>query len=75
MQLLAGTLFGVMGAAARLGRSTIIIIGSVIHLAVYIAVSVSFPREAPLRYTDESGFIEPRYVIDYPNNEGYAVSC
>ncbi|KAH7721085.1 Ion channel regulatory protein [Aphelenchoides avenae] len=58
-QAFSGTLFGVMGAAARLGRSTIIIIGSVIHLAVYIAVSVSFPREAPLRYTDESGFIEP----------------
>ncbi|KAH7721744.1 Ion channel regulatory protein [Aphelenchoides avenae] len=58
-QVCSGVLFGFMGAAARLGRTWVILIGTSLHMFVYLFVFVSFPSEASLRSTYDVGLFPP----------------
>ncbi|KAI6232033.1 UNC93-like protein MFSD11 [Aphelenchoides besseyi] len=48
---------------SNVGRDRIIIVGTVIHVATYLAVYLCFPSEAPLRKTDEISYFEPQVSI------------
>ncbi|KAI1730488.1 ion channel regulatory protein UNC-93 domain-containing protein [Ditylenchus destructor] len=63
-QTISGFFFGILSSkTSKLGRSRIVLLGSVIHLIVYIAVYINFPVKAPLGKTDEKGIIEPSVVL------------
>jgi len=63
-QATAGFLFGILGdKTKKLGRSFIVLIGSVVHLLVFVAVYINFPANAPLDNTYDEGIIKPSPVI------------
>uniref|UniRef100_A0A7E4VE86 UNC93-like protein MFSD11 n=1 Tax=Panagrellus redivivus TaxID=6233 RepID=A0A7E4VE86_PANRE len=63
-QGLAGFLFGIMSEQTkRLGRITIVLLGSTVHLITFVAVYINFPKDAPLNETDETAIIHPSVVI------------
>ncbi|KAE9549639.1 hypothetical protein FO519_007146 [Halicephalobus sp. NKZ332] len=62
-QATAGFFFGILGdVTKKLGRTTIVMLGSIVHLLVFIAVYLNFPSDAPLGKTEEEGIIKPPSV-------------
>lgn len=58
---LAGFIFGIMGSKTKLlGRPTIVALGTLIHLVVFIGIFINFPKDASLGKTDKVGIIHPR---------------
>ncbi|KAE9555996.1 hypothetical protein FO519_000852 [Halicephalobus sp. NKZ332] len=58
-----GFLFGTLGGITkRLGRITIVLIGTIIHFFVFVAVYFNFPNDSPLKETDSQGTIKPPNV-------------
>uniref|UniRef100_A0AC35GKN3 UNC93-like protein MFSD11 n=1 Tax=Panagrolaimus sp. PS1159 TaxID=55785 RepID=A0AC35GKN3_9BILA len=51
-QFASGFLFGFLGDyTKKIGRISIVLLGSVIHLLVFVAVYINFPKESPLGKT------------------------
>ncbi|WKY17178.1 hypothetical protein Q1695_001641 [Nippostrongylus brasiliensis] len=64
-QVAAGLLFGILGDRTRkLGRDSIVLLGTVIHLIAFVLIYASFPSDAPLQKTNESGgLMNPNLAI------------
>uniref|UniRef100_A0A914YTH3 UNC93-like protein MFSD11 n=1 Tax=Panagrolaimus superbus TaxID=310955 RepID=A0A914YTH3_9BILA len=62
---LAGFLFGFLGEyTKKIGRISIVLLGSVIHLLVFIAVYINFPKESPLHIVPKSN--SPDVILGHP---------
>uniref|UniRef100_A0A914Q795 UNC93-like protein MFSD11 n=1 Tax=Panagrolaimus davidi TaxID=227884 RepID=A0A914Q795_9BILA len=65
-QFASGFLFGFLGDyTKKIGQISIVLLGSVIHLLVFVAVYINFPKESPLGKTDSTDVIigHPSLVI------------
>uniref|UniRef100_A0A1I7XGB1 UNC93-like protein MFSD11 n=1 Tax=Heterorhabditis bacteriophora TaxID=37862 RepID=A0A1I7XGB1_HETBA len=64
-QVTAGLLFGILGNRTRkIGRDSIVLFGTTIHLAVFAAIYINFPIEASLKKTDAiGGLMEPNVAV------------
>jgi hypothetical protein len=63
-QAASGFLFGILSSKTRrFGRTRIVLLGTVIHLAVFAGAFVNFPKQAPLDKTDAIGIIYPSIAV------------
>ncbi|KAK6062233.1 hypothetical protein COOONC_00097, partial [Cooperia oncophora] len=64
-QTTAGLVFGILGdRTKKLGRDSIIFLGTVVHLVAFLLIFMNFPAKSPLQKTDDAGgLIEPSIAI------------
>lgn len=64
-QIAAGVLSGLLGDKVRkIGRDTLILIGTIVHLVVFALCFINFPQDSSLKKTDEmGGLIQPNLAI------------
>ncbi|CAD6187451.1 unnamed protein product [Caenorhabditis auriculariae] len=64
-QIVAGLLFGLLGdKTKKIGKDSIVFLGTIVHLITFALVYINFPSNAPLRKTDDiGGLITPNVVI------------
>jgi len=63
-QACSGFLFGILSSKTkRFGRSSIVLLGTIIHLLVFVGVYVNLPKNAPLGKTDDLGLIDPSIAL------------
>ncbi|XP_045464774.1 UNC93-like protein MFSD11 [Harmonia axyridis] len=63
-EVLGGILFGVFGAyTSKIGRSTIVIFGCILHLATYALVFVNLPNNSPFGDTRDEAIITSSAAI------------
>ncbi|UMM39205.1 hypothetical protein L5515_016366 [Caenorhabditis briggsae] len=64
-QIAAGVLSGLLGDKVRkIGRDTLILIGTTVHLIVFALCFINFPQDSSLKKTDEmGGLIQPNLAI------------
>ncbi|CAI2357679.1 unnamed protein product [Caenorhabditis sp. 36 PRJEB53466] len=64
-QMFAGAIFGLLGDKSRkIGRDSIILLGTIVHLVVYALCYINFPADSSLKKTDDmGGLIEPSLAI------------
>uniref|UniRef100_A0A914C0X8 UNC93-like protein MFSD11 n=1 Tax=Acrobeloides nanus TaxID=290746 RepID=A0A914C0X8_9BILA len=60
-QVLAGLIFGFLNSKfTNIRRDFIVLFATILHLLVYVAIYINFPKDAPLKKTCETGIIEPK---------------
>ncbi|CAI5454521.1 unnamed protein product [Caenorhabditis angaria] len=63
-QTAAGFCFGLMGDRMRkIGRDSIVLLGTIVHLIVFVLCYINFPADASLKKTNDSALIEPNVAI------------
>ncbi|PIC15626.1 hypothetical protein B9Z55_022532 [Caenorhabditis nigoni] len=64
-QIAAGVLSGLLGDKVRkIGRDTLVLIGTTVHLIVFALCFINFPQDSSLKKTDEmGGLIQPNLAI------------
>ncbi|XP_044761950.1 UNC93-like protein MFSD11 [Coccinella septempunctata] len=63
-EVLGGTLFGIFGAyTAKIGRSTIVIFGCVLHLITYGLIFINLPNNSPFGDTNDEAIITSSAAI------------
>lgn len=64
LPILGGALFRfLLSKIKRIPRILVVLLGMVIHLAVFTLVFLNLPNDSPLNKTNEHGvFSEPRFV-------------
>lgn len=62
---LAGLIFGILdGRTKKLGRDSIVLLGTTVHLVAFLLIYMNFPANAPLEKTDDSGgILKPKLVL------------
>ncbi|VDO93310.1 unnamed protein product [Heligmosomoides polygyrus] len=64
-QIAAGLIFGILdGRTKKLGRDSIVLLGTTVHLVAFLLIYMNFPANAPLEKTDDSGgILKPNLAI------------
>ncbi|XGW05666.1 hypothetical protein V3C99_016205 [Haemonchus contortus] len=64
-QTTAGLVFGILGdRTKKLGRDSVVFLGTVVHLLAFLLIFMNFPADSPLQKTSASGgLFEPSVVI------------